>query len=177
MKEYTSLLGYPFCVRLTQKVEARMDYRSHVAQTPLFPKRPKWFPFWISRSSVTFQYSDISANRESDVICLLVLVSHSCAYRNALSASWKRTKKKCRSFIKPSISDKISFYRLKKNDLFLLCMILFTQCSLCVYVARHFGVVIYNRQMCIEFQNQYVTSVWQLSYITRLHICEMSSLC
>lgn len=26
-----------------------------------------------------------------------------------------------------------------------------------------FGVVIYNRQMCIEFQNQYMTSVRQLS--------------
>lgn len=40
-KTFASFLGYPICVRLTQKVETCMDYRSHVAQTLLFPKRPK----------------------------------------------------------------------------------------------------------------------------------------
>lgn len=105
-----------------------MDYRSTIPQIPIFEEIEGFHSVLVE--PVTFQYSDVPANRESGVICLLVLVSHSRAYRDALFASWKWTKKKCRSFVKPSISDTAPFCRPKKSMTYFLCMILFTQCSL-----------------------------------------------
>lgn len=59
-----------------------MSYRLHILQTPIV--EVAYFILYYSESSITFQYSDVSANRESGIICLLMLVSHSRAYRDAL---------------------------------------------------------------------------------------------
>jgi len=69
------LISSNFC-----QIQEHMRYRLHIPQTPIIEVAYS-IPYY-TRSSIIFQYSDVSANRESSVICLLMLVSHSRAYRN-----------------------------------------------------------------------------------------------
>jgi len=70
-----------------------VDYQSHIPQTPIFEEtQVACIPYQQKLCDV--QYSDVSANRESEVICLFVLVSHSRAYRDELFCIMEANKEK-----------------------------------------------------------------------------------